>query len=58
MIILFFCVPSDLGLWTTSRRDHEANNNKTDRQSKKKDVAFGGTRTHALKEDYDLNVAP
>jgi hypothetical protein len=24
----------------------------------KNDVAFGGTRTHALKEDYDLNVAP
>ena len=24
----------------------------------KKGVAFGGTRTHANKVDYDLNVAP
>ena len=24
----------------------------------KKGVAFGGTRTHATKGDYDLNVAP
>jgi hypothetical protein len=26
--------------------------------TKKKGVAFGGTRTHATKGDYDLNVAP
>ena len=26
--------------------------------TKKKRVAFGGTRTHANKVDYDLNVAP
>jgi hypothetical protein len=25
---------------------------------KQKGVAFGGTRTHANKVDYDLNVAP
>ena len=27
-------------------------------QHKKKPIAFGGTRTHATKGDYDLNVAP
>jgi hypothetical protein len=27
-------------------------------QKNKKGVAFGGTRTHANKVDYDLNVAP
>ena len=26
--------------------------------TKKRSVAFGGTRTHAHKVDYDLNVAP
>ena len=25
---------------------------------KKKNDAFGGTRTHAIRDDYDLNVAP
>jgi hypothetical protein len=28
------------------------------RGKNKKYVAFGGTRTHANKVDYDLNVAP
>jgi hypothetical protein len=27
-------------------------------RDKKKKTAFGGTRTHANKVDYDLNVAP
>ena len=26
--------------------------------AQKKPIAFGGTRTHATKGDYDLNVAP
>ena len=28
------------------------------RATQKKKTAFGGTRTHANKVDYDLNVAP
>ena len=32
--------------------------NKQATKKPKKGVAFGGTRTHANKVDYDLNVAP
>jgi hypothetical protein len=45
----------------TRPQEQQAVGNKTNSNSQarqKKDVAFGGTRTHANKVDYDLNVAP